>query len=237
MLCIQQPEKIRKIGNLCPDRATTDNLWKRNASGEHADGEEPARGWPSFNDPAASDEAWLVAGPPCGPSKTRAASVEAVRAWLSYPKVSFEIKPLATLKTFSSRNALPDRAAIDTGGSRSVCKTRASWAIRLARCAPSAFADLAAHAGLSGPPDMIGAPKRVCRIGLSRPQALRGAEKKSRSSPERNPPSLSRQPAQELPSGTAVRLAAILFSRPRRWDMRHSISAGPTAGHARGSVP
>jgi hypothetical protein len=40
---------------------------------------------------------------------------------MSYPKVSFEIKALMTLKTFSNRNAHPDHAALGADEKPPVC--------------------------------------------------------------------------------------------------------------------
>jgi hypothetical protein len=49
---------------------------------------------------------------------------------MNYPQVSFEIKPLATLKTFSSRNVLPGHAARVSGKNPMVCAAAALWECR-----------------------------------------------------------------------------------------------------------
>jgi hypothetical protein len=46
---------------------------------------------------------------------------------MNYPKVSFETKAVVTLKTFSSRNALPGRAAHAVEERTMVCVMPADW--------------------------------------------------------------------------------------------------------------
>jgi len=46
---------------------------------------------------------------------------------MNYPKVSFEIKPVVSLKTFSSRNALPGHAALAADEKPMVCVMPVGW--------------------------------------------------------------------------------------------------------------
>ena len=68
---------------------------------------------------------------------------------MSYPKVSFERKPLVTLKTFSNRNARPGRAALGAGERRPVCVTTAGYDRCPSRAGGRGFSDCAAMVKLT----------------------------------------------------------------------------------------
>ena len=56
---------------------------------------------------------------------------------MSYPQVSFEIKAIATLKTFSNRNALHGHAALSRGGGQwFASRWPAATAVQTVRLAP-----------------------------------------------------------------------------------------------------
>jgi hypothetical protein len=72
---------------------------------------------------------------------------------MSYPKVSFERKAIATLKTFSNRNAHPGRAALGAGEKPPVCVAMAGYdccPIGAARSVCAGFADRRETAGGRG---------------------------------------------------------------------------------------
>jgi len=120
--CIQRAERIRNLGNLRSLRAKSESLRKQETqpSGEHSGGGEPAHGIAQSGNPA-SDK-----GVACGrsPLRVHPGSLHLGRGALcpmNYPQVSFEIKALVTLKTFSSRNALHGHAALVRGKRPSDC--------------------------------------------------------------------------------------------------------------------
>jgi hypothetical protein len=62
---------------------------------------------------------------------------------MNYPKVSFERKLLVTLKTFSNRNGLPDRAALGADRKPPIC-------VGMAGCDPcSIVAERRAYSGFA----------------------------------------------------------------------------------------
>ena len=69
-----------------------------------------------------------LAGPPCKfILTTRPSRAVMLGCSMNYPKVSFERKAIVTLKTFSSRNALPGHAARAVSEKTKVCVMPVDW--------------------------------------------------------------------------------------------------------------